>query len=68
MGVNGPAIGGGFELALMADVVYASEDASFSLPGIHMFDDDGWMVMMITMLMMVMINDVYDNDVHACGN
>ena len=31
-GVNGVAFGGGFELALLADVVFCTEDARFSLP------------------------------------
>ena len=33
--VQGMAVGGGFELALSADLIYASEDSSFALPEIH---------------------------------
>lgn len=32
--VNGMAVGGGFELALSADLIYASEHSSFALPEI----------------------------------
>jgi crotonobetainyl-CoA hydratase len=33
--VDGMAVGGGFELALSADLIYAAETASFALPEIH---------------------------------
>ena len=33
--VNGMAVGGGFELALSADLIYASEHSSFALPEIR---------------------------------
>ena len=36
MGVDGPALGAGFELALMADVLLASERASFGQPEIRL--------------------------------
>ena len=33
--VNGMAVGGGFELALSCDLIYASDDSSFALPEIR---------------------------------
>lgn len=36
MGVAGPALGGGFELAMMADVLIASEEATFGQPEIRL--------------------------------
>ena len=35
-GVNGVALGGGCELALLSDVVFASEEAKFGLPELRL--------------------------------
>ena len=35
-GVNGVALGGGFELALLTDVIFASEKARFGLPELNL--------------------------------
>ena len=40
--VNGYALGGGWELALSCDFVYASENAKFGLAGINLGSVDGW--------------------------
>ena len=41
--VNGMAVGGGFELMLSADLIYASEHSSFALPEIKaMRPADAW--------------------------
>lgn len=40
--VNGYALGGGWELALCCDFVYASENAKFGLAGINLGSVDGW--------------------------
>ena len=41
--VNGLALGGGFELALAADLIVAAEDAEFALPeiGLGILPDAG---------------------------
>lgn len=40
--VNGPALGGGFELVLAADVAYAADTATFGLPELSLGLIPGW--------------------------
>ena len=35
-GVNGVALGGGFELALLTDVIFAADKARFGLPELNL--------------------------------
>ncbi len=40
--VNGFCIGGGFEIAMCCDMIYASDDSKFSLPEVNMGLVPGW--------------------------
>ena len=36
MGINGLALGGGFEIAMTSDIIIASEDAKLGLPEMNL--------------------------------
>ncbi|MDR0483317.1 MAG: crotonobetainyl-CoA hydratase [Cellulomonadaceae bacterium] len=58
--VNGIAVGGGFELALSADVIIASENAKFGLPeaGIGIVPDSGGMLRLPKVVPLAVANDL----------